>query len=35
MPIIDTKKIEELTKEFLIALGDDPHRECLQKRLKE
>lgn len=31
MPIIDTKKIEELTKEFLIALGDDPHREGLQK----
>lgn len=31
MPTIDTKKIEELTKEFLIALGDDPHREGLQK----
>lgn len=31
MSTIDTKKIEELTKEFLIALGDDPHREGLQK----
>ena len=31
MPTIDTKKIEELTKEFLIALGDDPFREGLQK----
>lgn len=31
MPTIDTKKIEELTKEFLIALGDDPRREGLQK----
>ena len=31
MPTIDTKKIEELTKEFLIALGDNPYREGLQK----
>lgn len=31
MPTIDTKKIEELTKDFLIALGDDPYREGLQK----
>ena len=28
---IDTKKIEQLTKEFLIALGDDPDREGLKK----
>lgn len=31
MPTIDTEKIEELTKEFLIALGDNPYREGLQK----
>lgn len=31
MPMIDTEKIEELTKEFLIALGDNPSREGLQK----
>ncbi len=31
MKEIDTKKIEELTREFLIALGDDPDREGLQK----
>jgi len=31
MPTIDTKKIEELTKEFLIALGDNPEREGLHK----
>lgn len=28
---IDKKKIEELTREFLIALGDDPTREGLAK----
>lgn len=28
---IDTKKIEELTREFLIALGDNPDREGLIK----
>ena len=28
---IDTQKIEELTREFLIALGDDPDREGLKK----
>lgn len=28
---IDSKKIEELTREFLIALGDDPDREGLKK----
>lgn len=31
MPTIDTEKIEELTKDFLIALGDNPYREGLQK----
>lgn len=29
--VIDTAKIEELTREFLIALGDDPDREGLKK----
>lgn len=28
---IDSKRIEELTREFLIALGDDPDREGLKK----
>lgn len=28
---IDSQKIEQLTREFLIALGDDPDREGLQK----
>ena len=28
---IDSAKIKELTKEFLIALGDDPNREGLKK----
>jgi len=28
---IDTDKIEQLTREFLIALGDDPDREGLKK----
>lgn len=28
---IDSNKIEQLTKEFLIALGDDPNREGLKK----
>ena len=28
---IDSKKIEQLTREFLIALGDDPDREGLKK----
>ncbi len=31
MKTIDTEKIEELTKDFLIALGDNPYREGLQK----
>lgn len=31
MLTIDTEKIEELTKDFLIALGDNPYREGLQK----
>lgn len=31
MKTIDKNKIEELTKEFLIALGDDPDREGLKK----
>ena len=31
MKNIDKKKIEELTREFLIALGDDPDREGLKK----
>lgn len=31
MKNIDKNKIEELTKEFLIALGDDPDREGLKK----
>lgn len=31
MSTIDTAKIEELTREFLIALGDDPDREGLRK----
>lgn len=31
MKEIDSKKIEELTREFLIALGDDPEREGLKK----
>ena len=31
MKNIDRNKIEELTKEFLIALGDDPDREGLKK----
>ena len=31
MKNIDTNKIEELTREFLIALGDDPDREGLKK----
>ena len=30
MKEIDTKKIEELTREFLVALGDDPDREGLK-----
>ena len=29
--VIDTAKIEELTREFLLALGDDPDREGLKK----
>lgn len=28
---IDSAKIKELTKEFLVALGDDPNREGLKK----
>ena len=28
---LDTNRIEELTREFLIALGDDPDREGLKK----
>ncbi len=28
---LDTAKIEELTREFLIAIGDDPDREGLKK----
>lgn len=31
MKTIDKNKIEELTREFLIALGDDPDREGLKK----
>ena len=31
MKNIDKNKIEELTREFLIALGDDPDREGLKK----
>ena len=31
MKNIDKNKIEELTREFLIALGDDPNREGLKK----
>lgn len=31
MKNIDKTKIEELTKEFLVALGDDPDREGLKK----
>lgn len=31
MKNIDKSKIEELTREFLIALGDDPDREGLKK----
>lgn len=31
MSKIDTKKIEELTRQFLVALGDDPDREGLKK----
>lgn len=31
MKNIDKNKIEDLTKEFLIALGDDPDREGLKK----
>ncbi len=31
MKNIDRNKIEELTREFLIALGDDPDREGLKK----
>lgn len=31
MKAIDKEKIEELTREFLIALGDDPDREGLRK----
>lgn len=31
MKSIDKEKIEELTKEFLVALGDDPDREGLRK----
>lgn len=31
MKKLDTAKIEELTREFLIALGDDPDREGLKK----
>lgn len=31
MKKLDTDKIEELTREFLIALGDDPDREGLKK----
>lgn len=31
MKNIDKNKIEELTKEFLIAIGDDPDREGLKK----
>ena len=31
MKSIDKEKIEELTREFLVALGDDPDREGLKK----
>lgn len=31
MKTIDKNKIEELTREFLVALGDDPDREGLKK----
>lgn len=31
MKSIDKEKIEELTREFLVALGDDPDREGLRK----
>ena len=31
MKNIDKNKIEKLTREFLIALGDDPDREGLKK----
>lgn len=31
---IDSAKIEELVREFLIALGDDPRREGLVKTPK-
>ena len=32
--MIDTEKIEQLTREFLIALGDDPDREGLKETPK-